>query len=364
MSKRIIIAVTNDLVTDQRVNRVAQTLTDQGYSIELVGRYLKYSQQVVRSYAVRRFRLSFNKGPLFYANYNICLFFYLLTHSFDAVLANDLDTLPACFLASKLKRKKLVYDSHELFTEVPELVNRKFQQNCWKWIEKRLVPKLQFAYTVCDSIANEYQQLYGTRFQVIRNVPYGRQPVFIDKKRSHYVLIYQGALNIGRGIELMITTLQYLPTTDLWIIGKGDIDDDLIYLTNRLNLSSRVRFFGRVPFDELVNLTCQADLGLSLEEDRGKNYRYALPNKLFDYIQARIPVLVSDLPEMRNIIDSYQVGQVCKNRKPEHLAEQIRLMLNTDVAVYSESLENAANGLCWEKEQLQLIGLFNKVFGL
>ena len=125
--KKIIISVTNDLIADNRVHKVATSLCKNNYNILLIGRKLKKSSKIKeRNYKCKRIKLIFNKGALFYAEYNFRLFWLLLFTKADILLANDLDTLLANFLCAKIKRKKLVYDSHEYFTEVPELINRKF----------------------------------------------------------------------------------------------------------------------------------------------------------------------------------------------------------------------------------------------
>lgn len=362
MAMRIVIAVTNDLVTDQRVFRISQTLLAQGYQITLVGRKLKHSKNIDYNTKVKRFKLLFNKGAKFYANYNVRLFFYLLFKKYDVVLSNDLDTLPASYFAAKLRSKTIVYDSHEYFTEVPELVNRKLQQNIWTWFEKLILPKLKYAYTVCESIANKYKHIYGTNFKVIRNVPFKKDVQLTTNDNSKKVIIYQGALNLGRGIELMIESLKFLKNTELWIAGAGDIEQDLKKLASDLQLNEKVKFLGRIPIKELHEITCKADLGLSLEENLGLNYYFALPNKLFDYIQAKIPLIVADLPEMTLIVKQFKIGEVLKERTPESLANQIVGMINSkqDDSV-KENLNIAANVLTWENEKSILIDLFKSV---
>lgn len=362
MAKRIIITVTNDLVTDQRVNRIANTLLNNGNDILLVGRVLPYSTNLDTNCKVKRFKLWFNKGALFYANYNLRLFLYLLFNRFDIVLANDLDTLPAAFFASRIKRKRIVYDSHEYFTEVPELIGRSFQQNTWRKIEAYILPKLKYAYTVCQSIADKYNELYQTDFQVIRNVPLQKDAISVPSK-SGKVIIYQGALNIGRGIELMIEAMQHLDDFELWIAGKGDVEDELKKLVQERQLTNKIKFLGRIPLNELHQITSKADLGLSLEENIGLNYYYALPNKLFDYIQAQIPVLVSDLPEMKRIVEDYNVGDVLKERTPEALASKISSILFDEEKLvnWNSKLLIARQELVWEKESKKLLALFNKL---
>lgn len=361
MSKRIIICVTNNLLTDQRVFRVSKFLLQQGYDIQLVGRKIFEEKPNLDKVRIKLFTLWFNQGALFYANYNIRLFFFLLFRKFDIVLANDLDTLPASFVVSKIKRKILVYDSHEYFTQVPELVDRPFQQGVWLWFERWIVPKLEFAYTVCQSIADEYKKMYGTNFSVIRNVPEKKEKInHLNKNR---VLIYQGALNKDRGIELMIDTMQYLENTVLWIVGIGDVEEELIKRVNDYNLNAKVVFLGKISPKQLHNITSKASIGLSLEKDVGLNYHYTLPNKLFDYIQAQIPVLVSNLCEMKNIVNHYGIGEILYERTPQNTAKVLEQMLASieKNTVWKNNLKKAASELVWENESEKLLQLFNLV---
>ncbi|PKP08471.1 MAG: glycosyl transferase group 1 [Bacteroidetes bacterium HGW-Bacteroidetes-4] len=361
MAKHIIIAVTNDLATDQRVFRVSQTLVEAGYRITLVGRRLAYSPEFKQPYKAKRFKLLFNKGARFYACYNLRLFFYLLCHKFDAVLANDLDTLTASFLASKIKRKILIYDSHEYFTEVPELIGRNFQKNTWLWLEKFMLPKIKHAFTVSPSIAIAYKSKYGTDFKVVRNLPFKRE---VTKNKRKKVLIYQGALNIGRGIELMIKTMPYLPDYKLWIAGAGDIEENLKELAFVLGLEKQVVFLGRLSMEQLHQKTVQAMLGLSLEENTGLNYYYALPNKLFDYIQAQVPVIVADLPEMRALTEQYGMGEVLMERTPKALASLVNKMAANPEShqTYVEKTRKASVLLNWENEKPAFFNIINQAF--
>lgn len=352
--KRVYISVINDLVTDQRVQRVANMLVQEGMDVTCIGRRRKWSPSIEGElFKVHRFRMLFNKGPLFYLFFNTRLFFKLLFVPEPSLfIANDLDTLPAVYLAARIRKVKLIYDSHEFFTQVPELINRKRVQSIWKAIESRLVPRVDYAISVSHPIAEIYRRLYGTRFRVVRNVPERR----ICEQRSAFqgagpMIIYQGALNVGRGLELMIRSMKYMEEVSLVIAGTGDIELELKKLVNMEALTDRVIFMGRLEPRELVHLTCSAQLGISLEEDRGLNYRYALPNKMFDYIQCRIPVLCSNLPEMAKIVETYGIGVAIRDRDPENIARVVRFMLEEhEAGAWDRALEKAAEALCWEKE--------------
>ena len=363
--KRVVISVISDLVTDQRVHRTATTLHKLGFDVLLVGRQLPNSAQMdVRAYPTKRFKLPVNKGVLFYAFYNIRLFLFLLFQKTDLLFANDLDTLPANYLISKWKRKKLIYDSHEYFTGVPELVARPNVQRIWKWLEKKIVPKLDHLITVNHSIANLFEKEYGKQFVVIRNLPVTKT-VTLKKSRAEFgipegksVFLFQGAgINIDRGAEEAIEAISHVDAI-LLFIGGGDVLDSLQKLVREKNLEQKVFFIPKQPMELLIAFTSLADFGLTLDKDTNINYRFSLPNKLFDYIQARLPILASDLPEVSAIVKGYEIGIVTASHDPLALAEEMKNMMNNEkFARWKENLNLAASELCWEKEESKLIEL-------
>jgi len=360
---RIIVSVTNDLVTDQRVRKVCDSLLDEGYEILLIGRKLKQSLRLERPYPTYRMKLLFSRGFAFYTEYNLRLFLKLLFVRKDVLLANDLDTLLPNYLIAKMFRKKLVYDSHELFTEVPELTNRPRVQKVWLGIEKRIFPKLTNVYTVCNSIAGYYQNLYKVPVSVVRNLPFKEQEVALGKfpfqTENKKIIIYQGALNEARGLELLIESIDLLPDWLLVIVGDGDLAKDLKQKVLKKNLVKKVFFTGVLAPKELKKITPLATVGVSIEEDKGLNYRYALPNKLFDYIHAKVPVIVSDLPEMKRIIKDYKVGFVLQDRSAKNLAKQLKEIAK--IPKTSWDFDTAISELNWQKEAKKLLKIFRNL---
>jgi glycosyltransferase involved in cell wall biosynthesis len=358
---RILIFATTDLVSDQRVHRTSTTLQQEGHSVLVIGRRLAGTPKIIeRSYSIKLFKMVFKKGFLFYFFFNIRIFFYLLFHKFDLVCSNDLDTLLGSKLGCKLKKKPIVYDSHEYFTEVPELINRPLVRRIWLTIERLCLKRLKYSSTVSTSIAQEYNKKYGVEMEVIRNLPIRNEN--FGHKSIRPIIIYQGVLNKGRGLELAIEMIYNLPCYYMIIVGSGDLELKLRKMVIEKDLVDRVEFRGRLPYDKLHMLTSEACLGLSLEEDLGLNYRYALPNKLFDYIQAQVPVLVSDLPEMVKIVEEFGVGIVAKTRNPKELADQVaNYMENKSLKEDTiERLNIACNRLVWENEKHKLIELYNR----
>ena len=372
MGKRVVVSVINDLSSDQRVDRTCSTLHESGYNVLLVGRKVKESVSLnTRAYKVKRMKLLFEKGGLFYAEYNFRLFLFLLFKRFDILHANDLDTLLANRLAQKLKGGELVYDSHEYFTEVPELLEGSFAKRTWLKIERSIFPELKTVFTVNKSIAGIYKDLYGIDLKVMRNLPISGKfnSEIKAKSRSDLglppekkIIILQGAgINVDRGAEEMVEAMNWIDAVFL-IVGSGDVIGDLKDKVRSLNLLSKVIFKGRVPFEELVSYTKVADVGITLDKDTNLNYRYSLPNKIFDYFQADLPVIASDLVEVRRIIDEYKAGIIVSSHKPKKMAEEINNYLNNN-DLFNKTKQNvkkAKADLIWENEKEILINCYKK----
>lgn len=363
--KRIICTVSNDLTYDQRMIRICGTLAEAGIEVTLLGRELPDSRPLQsQPFAQKRLKLYFNKGKFFYLALNIRLFFLLLFSKFDIVYSVDLDTLLAGRIASALRRKTSVFDAHEYFTEVPELAARPVSKSIWELAAKLAIPGLKHAITVCGSLADVFEKRYGVHFEVIRNVPKSRPPILNNEKaESPFVLIYQGVLNDGRGLEECIIAMKQLPNSQLWICGEGDLSKELRQLTQENGLSSQVKFWGKLPPDELTKLTLQAHLGLNLLKNKGLNYYFSLANKAFDYIQAGLPSLGMKFPEYQLLNEKYDVFQLIDELEPDAIAAAIK-QLQSDKQRYEQLAANckaAAKQLNWELESEKLLDFFAKL---
>ena len=353
------------MVTDQRVNRTCLTLTECGFEVLLVGRVLKNSLELTpRPYSTHRMKLLFTKGMAFYIEFQIRLFFYLLFHKADLFFSNDLDTLLPNYILSKTKAIPLIYDSHEYYTGVPELQNNPIKRSIWKGLEKLLIPRLKYMFTVNDSIAKLYKDEFDIDVKVMRNLPMKKTLPSRSLRglpgipAEQNIILLQGAgININRGAEEAVQAMAYLDNCLLLIIGGGDAVDSLKNLSYKLNLTEKVKFIPKLPLEELMQYTLHADIGLTLDKDTNINYKYSLPNKLFDYIQAKVPVLASPLVEVKKIIDQYQVGICIDSHNPEEIASKIKYMLSDKdrVHTWKANAEKAKEALCWENEKQNLI---------
>ncbi len=371
--KKAIVSVTNDLSTDQRVHKVCLFLVKLGYDVTLVGRLQNKSLPLdQRKYKTRRLKLFIEKGALFYAFYNIRLLFFLLFNKSNLLLSNDLDTLLPNFLVSKLMGIPMIYDSHEYFCGVPELINRPRTRSIWKGIERFIFPKLKHVYTVNDSIAKLYQEEYHVNVHVVRNIPYlqgqeGKKNLTrkeLGLPENVQLIIYQGAgINIDRGLEEAVLAMEFVMYAKLLIVGSGDVIDSIKATAQRPDLRDKIIFIPKLPFESLKQYTMQASIGLTLDKDTSINYRYSLPNKLFDYIHAGIPILASPLVEVKRIVENYGIGELIENHQPKHIADKLNAMLadKEKLNLWKENSLLASQELNWQVEEITLAKIYNNV---
>lgn len=356
--------------TDRRVHRTCTTLNKLGFDVLLIGRRRRKSLALEhRDYKTKRMFLLFEKGFLFYAEYNFRLFLSLLFKRCDLLISNDLDTLFPNYLIKKLRGKELVYDSHEYFTGVPELEGRTFVRNTWNRIERWIFPKVKDIITVNDSIAKLYKDEYGKELTVVRNIP-SQQKMNSPKSRKELgiadtkamILLQGSGINIDRGAEEAVLAMQYVENAVLYIIGDGDVIDILKSMVKEKLLEQKVIFISKQPMEKLLQYTVHADIGLTLDKDTNINYRYSLPNKLFDYILAGVPVLASPLVEVEKIINQHCVGELIEKHDPQHIADKLNQMLSDKVklANLKENCNIASQKLNWETEEIKLINVFEK----
>jgi len=367
-AKKAIVSVTNDLYTDQRVHKVCMFLRENEFEVLLVGRKKKNSLPLNdRPYATHRMKLLFEKGAAFYAAYNIRLFLFLLFRKCDLLVSNDLDTLLANRMAQKLKYNcQLVYDSHEYFTAVPELVNRPRVQNVWLGIERMIFPRLQNVYTVNNSIAKIYHELYGKELKVVRNISEQWTPQNIPSKKELGIpegiplIILQGAgINVDRGAEEAVEAMKDVDAV-LMIVGDGDVVPQLQARVNQLQLDDKILFYGRRPYQEMMCFTHHADIGLTLDKDTNPNYKYSLPNKVFDYMHAGTAVVATNIIEVAHVIRKHDIGIVLDDSEPKTLARTLQQLIELpdQLDAFKQNCEKAATIENWENEKKILAEIY------
>lgn len=359
--KRLLFTVTNDLNYDQRMIRICSSLSRAGFQVRLIGRTRKDSIPLQKKpYGQHRLNLWFDKGKLFYLEYNIRLFFYLLFQKTDLICAIDLDTILPCYLVSRIKGVQRVYDAHELFTEMKEVVSRPAVHRAWKWVERFAVPRFAHGYTVSPSIQKILNRDYGVQYEVIRNLPY-RQP--FESVSPEPFIIYQGAVNEGRGFEVLIPAFQWI-NLPLHIYGSGNFVDECKRLIRQYGVADKVVLQGQVLPEHLRGITRRALLGVNLVESKGMNHYFSLANRFFDYIQAGIPQICSGLPEYVAVQQEFDVALLVQHPTPESLAQSIKeLAYNQELQQrYRAACRQARLVLNWEEEEKRLIPFYQNLF--
>ena len=368
---KVAFSVTNCLCHDQRIIKMATLVSGLGCDIILIGRKsgdcCKHDSIAFRT---RRFRMIFMRGFLFYMFFNIRLFFYLLLHKCDILVSNDLDTLLPNFLVSRFKKIPVVYDSHEYFTGVPEIQSRRFVKWVWKSIERSIFPRLKYVMTVSDSIAMQYMSEYGLKPLTVRNCSPGSKNIIpltraeIRLNPRHLLLIFQGAgINRDRGGEELIDAIAITDNVSLLVIGSGDKYEVLIENASKQGLTDRIRFLPKLPWNDLMRYTKAVDAGLSLDKNSNLNYKYSLPNKLFDYISAGIPVLATELPEITKIVTEYKFGILISEPSAGEISKALKV-LRDDRQLLSELKRNSAlasESINWENESLKVAELYRSI---
>ena len=347
---------------------MCETLTKNNFNITLVGRKLQHSLNINRSYSTIRFKLIFNKGALFYMEYNLRLFFFLLNRRFDIYHSNDLDTLLPMWLTAFIFNKKLVYDSHEYFLGVPEIQNRYFVKKVWSSIESFIFPRLKYVFTVNESISDLYFKDYKIRPLVIRNLPYKSSLLKVKSKKDlglpddKKLVILQGSgINVDRGAEELLEAISIQDVFFLSVVGKGDVVDKLKKRCLQSDLANKVLFVPTLPYNQMMQYTINSDVGVSLDKSNNINYQFSLPNKIFDYVKAEIPFVSTNLVEIRKIAEQYYTGVLISSLKPEIIIEGLNKAIALKASKnFIANFTKMNSTLNWESESVSLVRTYDR----
>ena len=359
--KRVLFTVTTDLTYDQRMIRICTSLAEAGFAVTLVGRKMSHSLPLTTEIFIqKRINCFYEKGKLFYIEFNTRLFLFLLFQKIDCICAIDLDTILPCYFISIIKKIKRVYDAHELFCEMKEIVTRPSIYNFWKKIEKFAVPKFTNGYTVNQPIADEFKKMYGVNYKVVRNIALLRP--LIQKSKNEKLILYQGAVNEGRSFETLIPAMRDVDSK-LIICGTGNFFLQTQRLVEENNLEDKVIFKGKILPDELRIISQQAYIGITLFDDRGLSNYYSLANRFFDYLHAGIPQLCVNYPVYKLINDKQPIAVLVDDISVKNLSQQLNNLLQNEV-LYKELEQNCLKVrqiLNWQEEEKKLIQFYKEL---
>ncbi len=363
----IVALVSNDLVTDQRMQKSLSSLTAAGYRCLLLGREKAASRELDPSwpFAQERHRLRAYAGKRFYWQLNRAHFRRLLELRPGAVLAVDLDTIWAGHRASRALGVPFVFDAHELFEEQPEVARRWWIKAVWYLVGKRFVPAAAACYTVGGGVAEVLRKRYRRPFAVVRNFPVAgdARPVarVLPKGDQPFVILYQGALNEGRGLEELLEAAQQLTGVEVWIAGDGPEAGRLRAFAKTFP-SAGVTFFGEVEPKALAGLTGRAHLGYALMRNVSRNYYLSLSNKSVDYLRAGLPSLQMAWPEYEAIHREYGCYHLVEGLSVAAVVSAVRACRDLEYynALASASARAGAE-LTWEREAEVLADIVRSV---
>lgn len=360
-TKKICIAFLGNAFNDSRITNLTNSLKEDGCKVSVISFDWFIKKQNIISDEIKVFKL--NKGRFsvfFYIHFAFILVRELIKSKADIYFAEDFYTLPFVTVIAKLKNGKVYYNSRELYAFIGGLRNRPFIQSIIRLIEKYFIKKVDLVLTTGEmdsKFLEDYYKIKNTL--VIRNIPLYQKPENIFDFRKKYnipkdslILLYQGVLLEGRGIPIIIKSLRKLHDTYFILLGEGEQKNNFIKLAEQLNVNERVIFAGVYEQNELINYTAGADIGLAIIENISISYYHALPNKLFEYIMASLPVIVSNLPQMKNIVETYKVGEVVDIDKGESIVPVIMKWKNNPKLLdeYKKNCSNAAKELNWQEE--------------
>lgn len=384
MSRQILHIVLNNFTNDSRVLRECKALAAAGYKVQVFALHESglALTEASPTYNLRRFALATRGLPksFFWQTFKYAECVWKMVwqgRKLRPVLvhAHDRNALPIGFLVSRLAGAKLIYDSHELWGHTAHTAKRPgFFNRMAAAMERFAARKAQGVITVSDSIVRHMQDNMGLEdITLVRNLPYLKRreayprdtsPLRLDLgiDPEKIVLLYQGVVSRHRGLELIVRAAEFLSEQfTVVVLGNGVIVPELKELARSLGPEERVKFHSAVSPESLIEYSSGADLGFSLTEDTCLNNRYSLPNKLFEYLQAGLPVIVSNLPEMKSVVEANGVGLVLPNWDPQAAAQAINKLADRDrISEYNNNVLAASQNFCWDKEQKKLIELYTR----
>ena len=353
---------------DARIHKETATLVGMGHSVRIV--CVKYDRaerragppgaQVDAIYVGGK-----RSGKIRFLRFYLKAFWRAIREKAEGIHAQDLYSLPVAYVAARVHGAALIYDSHEYYLGMDSLIERKFERSIWALVERAFIGKADRVITVGDAIADILRARYSIRRPVVvRNCPGFRRSERSDKLREWLgipkavgIVLYQGVMDAGRGLFTILESLKRVEGGCLVMLGDGHVLAELKEHARRLGLSDRTFFPGSVPLRELMRYTASADVGIHLIENTCPNHYYCLPNKLFEYMMAGLPVIISDFPEIGEVVRDARAGLLVDPTNPAAVADAIRKLLSDEDLRRSFSehgLKAAEEQYNWERESSKL----------
>jgi glycosyltransferase involved in cell wall biosynthesis len=360
--KRIIFAVFDELHREYRGYKTALTFKKAGYSVKVIG--IRYNIDKLSGWEdIPHRRISLNKKvPLIL---NMLVFWLRLLHKLlkekcDIIYSHDIFPLLPVYIVSKLKKVPYIYDAHEFWHGNSQVENRPAAKKFWTSYERFFIKRAKSIITVSVPIAEELENIYGlknvrvlTNLPIKKEIPQNRTMIhdMLGLEKDTKIVMYQGSFLINNGLDDIIRAFAGVEKKAVLVLaGSGSEKDSLVRLTEETGLSDRVFFIGPFSHAELIRYTVCADIGLCLIRNSGKSYYYSAPNKMFEFIQAGVPQIASDFPEMKKYVSGMNTGINIDPSDKDKITKSINMLIN-DVSLYKTLKDSCIkNGpeLVWE----------------
>ena len=370
MMKKITIGFLGNIYFDTRTFNLYKSLKDSDLAVKFIGYdWLTENFKSITEGSINITKLNKRISFFFYLYFFISQLINFLKIKGTIYFASDFYSLPASVIAAKLKHAKVYYDSREIYTELPALETRPLLKKIFMTIEKFFIKRVEVVFTTGEMDSVYLKKLFNLKkTYLLRNLPlmvkeinpvdyYNLYNIPVDAT----IILYQGIIVRGRGIETCFKAINKNDKLFFIVLGGGE---DLEYyksLANKMGINKHVIFAGKIPQTELLNYTAGAFAGLSIIDNISINNEYALPNKLFEYVMSGVPVIASDLAQMKKIITEYRIGGVISESSEDELLQTLNRWKD-DKAFYENLKDNcikAAQELNWENEFSKIKELFS-----
>jgi glycosyltransferase involved in cell wall biosynthesis len=357
-----------DIATDARTLNISGTFAKFGYSVAVIGlnniELTAASNVDFFGFQISNTKRTWQRWLEFHKKASSII----KTINTKNVFAEDIYSLPIASKLVKQNNAQLIYDSREIYSAIGPLSSKSFKQKFISFTEKKYIKNVSKIIVTAERDAKYlYQHLTNKiEYITIKNLPPYKEKLNTDIIRKKFgipshkkIVIYQGMLLKGRGIKKTIEAVSILKNTVFVILGDGPLRNTLEQIIENKNLKEKIFLAGAIEYDKLHEWTCSADLGITLIEPISKSYELALPNKLFEYIMARIPSLCTNLLAMKEITDKYNTGKYINyNLPPSQIAQIIKDLLVSQTQ-YITNCDKAAHILSFEKQNEELLNCTN-----
>ena len=336
MNVDVVFTLTGDIRWNSRALKQLRLLNTIGCSVLAIGIADKSTGvQQGDGVVIRTLKRPGGSGPRFFKQVHELMKETVLDVESSIYHASDLYTLPAQAAAAKRHRGKLVYDARELYPNVASTTGRPWAHWFWRTLEWRFSRKADLVSTVSPSIADQLVSRYRIKSPVVLyNVPEFEEvpPSSVIRNAlgigpDTCIILHQGNVQKDRGCFVLAEAMKQVDHAVLVFLGGGPLKEQLKDYVNKEGLGDRVRFLAKVDPSMLLAYTASADVGVTLLEDTCLNHRFALPNKLFEYFMAGVPVLASDLPEIRRVVNAFDAGVLVDPAHVDHVAQGLQKMV-------------------------------------